>query len=127
MKNGYFAMTLPTIRVKVYCHHVAYFVQYGIWPPEAGVMIDHIDGNRTNNAISNLRLADACLNGVNSRLPAGASMYMTKKGPRYRAQLMINGVRYEKAGFIASEDASRWYLSEKSKRSAEFFGEIVGA
>lgn len=127
MKNGYMAVVVPGIRVKVYCHHVVYFLCSGKWAPEHGVMLDHRDCCRTNNAISNLREASACLNAVNSHEPSGASPYTTKGGVRYRAQLMIAGVRYARAGFLTEEEASAWYLEQKRTASTQLFGEVVGA
>jgi hypothetical protein len=127
MKNGYMAVTVPGVRVKVYCHHVVYFLCTGRWGPECGVQIDHRDCRRTNNQLKNLREASPSLNSVNSYIPQGASAYTTKRGERFRAQLMIGGTRYEKAGFLSSKEATEWYLSEKRIRSTEFFGEIVGA
>lgn len=127
MKNGYLALTIPGLRVKVYCHHIVYFLCTGKWGPEHGIQIDHRDCCRHNNALENLREASASLNCVNSYLPSGASAYSTAKGVRYRAQLMIGGERYAKAGFMSAEDANAWYLTEKRTRSAQFFGEVVGA
>lgn len=51
------------IRNKSYrAHHLAWLYTYGEWPKE---FIDHIDGNRSNNAISNLRLATNQKNAQN--------------------------------------------------------------
>lgn len=48
-------------------HHVAWFMVNGVWPLELGFVIDHIDGNRSNNAISNLRLATNQENNRNQK------------------------------------------------------------
>ena len=46
-------------------NRVIYFLQTGVDP--GNLLIDHIDGNRSNNSIENLRLVDKRTNGANSR------------------------------------------------------------
>jgi hypothetical protein len=47
------------------CHRAAWFLHYGEWPSGD---IDHIDHNRTNNVISNLRVVTPLGNGWNHSL-----------------------------------------------------------
>jgi hypothetical protein len=49
------------------CHRAAWFLHYGEWPNGD---IDHIDHNRTNNVISNLRVVTPLGNGWNHSLHA---------------------------------------------------------
>lgn len=44
-------------------HHISWVIFYGEWPER---FIDHIDGDKTNNAIGNLRLATSAQNNQNS-------------------------------------------------------------
>lgn len=44
-----------------YEHHLAWLYIHGEWPTE----IDHIDGDRSNNAIANLRVATRSQNNMN--------------------------------------------------------------
>lgn len=48
-------------------HHLAWLIMTGEWPP-AGLDIDHIDRDRSNNAWLNLRLATRTENNMNSGL-----------------------------------------------------------
>lgn len=51
---------------KLYCAHVlAWFYVYGVWPAS---VIDHIDRNKDNNAICNLRLATQTQNLANAKM-----------------------------------------------------------
>lgn len=45
------------------CHRIVFLMHYGSIPN----VIDHIDGNRSNNKISNLRAATSSQNGANSK------------------------------------------------------------
>lgn len=54
-----------------YMHRLAWAMTYGVWPPK-GVDIDHIDGDKANNRLANLRLATRSQNMANrvpKRLP----------------------------------------------------------
>jgi len=51
---------------KYYCHRLAWEMTYGAIPD--GMLIDHIDGNKSDNSIANLRLATKSQNGCNSKL-----------------------------------------------------------
>ncbi|WP_409514746.1 HNH endonuclease signature motif containing protein [Brevundimonas sp.] len=57
-RTGYVRLDIKTAsqRYRVAAHRVAWTMHHGA-PPPNDMMIDHIDGNRANNAISNLRLA----------------------------------------------------------------------
>lgn len=71
-KAGDSAGTLTTTGyIQIHCmgrlyfaHRLAWLVTYGAWP--AG-MIDHLDGDGTNNRLSNLRDVSAAVNQQNQR------------------------------------------------------------
>lgn len=51
--NGYHVMMIN--RKKYYAHRLIWLYVYGEWPTE-GMVVDHIDMDRMNNRIDNLRL-----------------------------------------------------------------------
>jgi hypothetical protein len=58
--RGY--LHLAVLGKKYKAHRLAWLYTYGKWPKD---MIDHIDGNRTNNTINNLREANNLQNQIN--------------------------------------------------------------
>lgn len=61
-RDGYFRVRLADRTFKL--HRLAWLWVHGVWPTH---MIDHIDGNRTNNAIANLRDVPLSINRQNMR------------------------------------------------------------
>jgi|APCry1669193181_1035450.scaffolds.fasta_scaffold18915_2 hypothetical protein len=69
-------------------------------------IIDHIDGNRKNNCLDNLRWVDAMTNS-NNRIKRG-SIYQDKD--YWRAKICINGKKYTKAS-KSKEVVEEWLAS----------------
>jgi hypothetical protein len=61
--NGYLSGRL--FNRNVYAHRVAYAIYHGHWPT---AQIDHINGNRMDNRIANLRDVSAAENSKNKRM-----------------------------------------------------------
>jgi hypothetical protein len=62
-REGYYKGTLSKRTLQG--HRVAWAIYYGSWPDG---QIDHINGDRTDNRIANLRVVDHVENGRNRRL-----------------------------------------------------------
>ena len=58
--NGYKVGSVFSKRLLA--HRVAWAIYYGVWPEDC---IDHINGDRSDNRISNLRDANKSTNGMN--------------------------------------------------------------
>lgn len=72
-------------------HHVIWAMCYGFWPVE----VDHIDGDRTNNSLMNLRLVDRQTNSRNaSRSKANKSgvtgVHWDRRRQNWKAEITIN-------------------------------------
>jgi hypothetical protein len=81
--------------------------------------IDHIDGNKTNNRIENLRDVSRSVNLLNQRLPHrnNKSGYLgvdwIPKAKRWRAQLKVAGIKKTLGYFLTAEAASTAYIEMK--------------
>lgn len=86
--HGYREMQIEGERKKV--HHVVWFLHKGEWP----VMLDHINGNRLDNRIENLRTCTSRQNSSNRKkrdrkLPR--NVYHTIPKGKYRVYLQVEG------------------------------------
>lgn len=91
----------------VEAHRAAWAIYYGVMP--LGV-IDHEDGNPSNNRIGNLRDVTQGVNARNSRahrkssgLPPGVKFYAGKQGKPYQARICRDGVS-KSLGYFATQD-----------------------
>lgn len=103
-------------------HVVAWFIYYGEWPTP---QIDHEDGNKRNNAISNLRLVDTstnCHNQFGARSSnkqsgfQGVKVVKYKSGTvRYRAVICINNKDVHLGMYGTPEEAHQVYIKRKKE------------
>lgn len=103
-------------------HRVAYCVFHGVDPREQEV--DHIDGDRQNNRIENLRLASRVQNACNSRLLARNTsgikgVRWDTRRSRWLASVIFKGVRHFKS-FLAKHDAVEWARQKRESLHQEF-------
>jgi len=109
------------IRVKIFGrifkgHRLAWFYVHKVW---ADGMVDHIDGNRTNNAISNLRVVDAEKNAQNKHHAQKGSttglLGVMKARDKFRAKIEVGGKRINLGTFNTAEEAHQKYLEAKKQ------------
>ncbi len=89
-------------------HRVIWFLEKGTHPD----IVDHIDGDRTNNHISNLREASFKQNAYNCTIKSTTSKYKgvwKAKTGRYRASLTKDAKRIHLGYFATPEEAARAY------------------
>ncbi len=116
--DGY--VVIKVNQVPCYAHRLAWFHSHGEWPQGH---IDHIDGNRSNNAIANLREATAAQNAA--RRPTKRSLAPSRgvfpQGPGFVARLHHAGKRYY-LGYFSTAEAARAAYEAKAK---EIHGEFA--
>ena len=92
-KDGYWSVQVGG--KKLAAHRVLWWLLNGEIP--AGLCIDHIDGNRGNNRLANLRLCTRAENNRNTRKRSGSAALpkgITVVGRAYQAQVQSNGARW---------------------------------
>ena len=91
-KDGYRVITVMKPKKQILLEHRAvWLMTYGQLPSE----LDHIDRNKSNNSISNLREVSRSENNLNKGLQANnktgiAGVYFHKKSDKYRAEIKRN-------------------------------------
>lgn len=115
----YIRLTIDGVRY--YAHRLAWLLVHGTEP---GEIIDHIDGNPSNNRISNLRVATHAQNISNSGLrPNNTSGYKGVSKDRstgYRATIVKNGKQFHLGSFATKEEAYAAYCKAAKKLHGEF-------
>lgn len=123
--RGYIA--LKPANGSVYAaHRLVWVWVHGEMPD--GMYIDHIDGDPSNNTLSNLRLATARQNQHNKRKHRGAMLKGVKyeKSPthrsqkKWRSQITVAGKRIDLGGYLTAEEAHRAYCDAASIYFGDF-------
>lgn len=111
--NGY--LVIGVCGKQYYAHRLAWLFVHGDWPDD---QIDHVDGDRSNNAIANLRDVAQQVNGQNLRSATAASALgvlgvTSWHGGRFRASIGLNGKRYHLGLFATEKEAYEAYVRKK--------------
>lgn len=112
--NGYIIIQLSR---KVWkAHRLAWLYVYGCMPNHH---IDHIDGNRANNAIANLRDVTNAQNQQNQKIARNDNstgflgVSYRKETRKFRARIGLNGVIHNIGNFDTASDAHDAYITVK--------------
>ena len=117
-KQGYVRIRVLT-RIRA-AHRLAWLHVHGVWPPNE---IDHINGMRGDNRISNLREATHAENCRNRKKPrtgrcALKGVYM-KRG-RFCAKIKMNGKQTHIGYYDTEKDAHDAYMAAAEKEFGAF-------
>lgn len=114
-QRGYVRIAVLTLGFKA--HRLAVALHTGELPP-ASLHIDHINGEKTDNRIVNLRVCTAKQNQENSRMPKSNTTGLkgvSTSGNRYRAAICHNRRQIYLGCFKTPEEAHAAYC-EAAKR-----------
>lgn len=120
-KGTYYAVQFG--REKFAVHRVVFALHHGRWPES---VIDHINGNPTDNRISNLRECEPWQNAMNKRygrqkasweLPTGVS---NAAGGKYKVKLLHQNTIHVRGPFSTVEEAAQAYRDLSNEIRGEF-------
>lgn len=111
-----------TIRINdelMLAHRIAWAHVHGSWPTQ---QIDHINGDRSDNRILNLREATASQNGANQKARPNKCGFkgVVKNREKWAAKIVRNGKRYHLGSFETPLLAHRAYMQAAIKLHGEF-------
>lgn len=114
-RNGYRRIRLD--RVNFLAHRLAIFYVSGAWPRAD---VDHINGQRDDNRLSNLREAEKFENQQNRPMdPKNTSGFpgvsVSKRDGKFRADIQLQGKHVFLGLFDLAVDASDAYRTAKAK------------
>lgn len=124
--NGYW-------RIKLFgkeypAHRLAWFVFYGVWPDN---QIDHINLDKIDNRIANLRQATVAENQRNKHHQSnntsgfkGVSKF--KRIGKWRSEIMVDGHKHYLGSFATAEEAADAYAEAATMLHAEFARDSTG-
>lgn len=119
--TGYVYLSIN--KKKYRAHRLAWFYSYGYWPEND---IDHINGNRADNRLENLREATRSENMYNqTRVRKNSKIKVTGVSynrDRYRARINAEGKQYHIGTYDTIEEAETAYLEAKKKLHGDFTG-----
>lgn len=113
--NGYRSIAVD--RKRFMAHRLAWFYVHGEWPEG---QIDHINGNRDDNRISNLRVVDNSVNQQNKRSARSDSktgilgVHLHRPG-KWQAKINVNGTKKSLGIFSSPLEAHAAYLEAKRR------------
>jgi hypothetical protein len=133
-RNGKLGPKSPTIDSRGYeqirymgksylAHRLAWYFVYGHWPDK---QIDHINGIKTDNRISNLRLATRSENIRNrpaykNTLSGLKGVYWQSQLKKWQAIIIIDGRGKSLGTFKDKNDASMAYEKAAKERDGDFY------
>lgn len=113
---------------KQYAHRLAWLLHYGWWPDRN---IDHINGNKSDNRIANLRLCDHQQNGRNRPEPGHNTsgvkgVWFRSRSKLWCAEIMVNRKKIYIGSFADKYDATIARKQAERKYFGEFRHGAVG-
>ncbi len=106
-----------------FLHNLVWFIAYGKWPVAD---VDHMDGDKTNNSINNLRECTRSQNKGNSKrhsVPTKSGLKgvtWQSKIEKWQARLMVRGTHLSLGCYNTPEDAHAAYMAAAQKHFGEF-------
>jgi len=120
-RDGYTGMKIE--QRELLAHRVAWLHVHGRWPVD---QLDHVNGIKSDNRLTNLREASRAENKCNTKRPAtntsgfkGVTWHIHTK--RWVARLTINRRRVHLGYFSTADEAHTAYCTAAAQRYGRFF------
>lgn len=120
MDDGYICIGIKRKYFKA--HRLAWLYVHGQWP---SMQIDHINGDKSDNRIANLREASMAENKWNSR-PASTNksgvkgVSFDKQSGKWKAGICVRGEKIHLGYFASLDEAASIYRQEAIRRHGVF-------
>lgn len=114
--TGYIKVTVDG--KQYYAHRLAWLYSFGEWPAQ---MVDHIDMDRTNNRLVNLRAANKALNMQNQKKPLRSNrsgflgVSPGKRPGLWRATIVVDNRQHHLGAYDTPEEAHEAYIAAKRR------------
>ena len=107
-------------------HRLAWFYMHGVWPK----VIDHVNGNRDDNRIDNLRSTTFLGNSQNRRADRGGTSALVGVSwdtacQKWRATIGVRGKSKHLGYFDTEQEAHSAYLKAKARHHTYWATEIA--
>ncbi len=124
--RGYFNVALTNIKTRYDKKIHKLVAEAFLINPENKKCVDHIDNNKLNNKLINLRFATRRENSQNASLSSNNTsgtkgVSWRKKTMKWCAMITINGKRINLGSFLNKEDA----INIRIQRAKDEFGEFI--
>lgn len=118
--DGYLRISIDSCAYRA--HRLAWLYVHGVWPN----LIDHINGDRTDNRLCNLREVSRSQNSWNSThsrktISGLKGVHYRAESKKYRARIVINGKLVTLGHFNTPQEAQQAYLEQAKKVHGSFF------
>lgn len=124
LKNGYWhiCVSVNGVKRRFLAHRLAWFLAHGRWPEED---IDHINGDRSDNRIANLREASRSENLQNAAMRSDNTsgvkgVYFNKARGKWQAYIRLDGKQAYLGIFTELADASLAIHEAREKHHGTF-------
>lgn len=122
-KKPYIRITIENVNYSA--HRLAWFYVYGAWPKG---QIDHINGDKSDNKIINLREASHAQNNQNKKVRKDSAtgikgVSFDKRTNKYRASIRVDGALIS-LGFFKTPEQARFAYHQAAKN---YFGEFANS
>jgi hypothetical protein len=104
-KNAHGYLRCKAFGRDIFVHRVAWLLTYGEWPK---TMVDHMNRDRMDNRICNLRLATPAMNTQNKAIKKTTGISRISDD-HFTVRICANGRSIRMSGFISAEQAALAY------------------